>query len=302
MNLQQLITFSTVIGEGSMTAAAEKIFLTQPAISQQIRNLEEELGVELIVRGTRAIKATLQGELLNEYAKKIIYLTQQAEIAIQTMADDVHGELRIGTLNSVGLHLVSPVVGLFLKHNSSLRVKMNYESGVEILKGAKKGEYDLVILPDIQREYGAALPEGFQGRYLMKDEMCLVGSTRDGSSVRSIEIEEFLSKPVVALSGKYPAFDRFLQERLSRHKLRMEPIFESTNVGTLKRVIESGLGWGFMPAHCIKKQIRTGRLSLIDVRDFQYDTSLIYYFSDGDRRLAAIADVFFRVLSQHLRG
>ena len=54
MNLQQLITFSTVVSEGSMTAAAEKLYLTQPAVSQQIRNLEEELGVNLLDRGARA--------------------------------------------------------------------------------------------------------------------------------------------------------------------------------------------------------------------------------------------------------
>ena len=56
LNLYQLTTFVTVISEGSMTAAADKLFLTQPAVSQQIRNLEEELGVELLVRGVRQIK------------------------------------------------------------------------------------------------------------------------------------------------------------------------------------------------------------------------------------------------------
>ena len=61
MNLQQLTTFCTVLSEGSMTAAADKLFLTQPAVSQQIRNLEEELGVNLLERGVRKVKATLQG-------------------------------------------------------------------------------------------------------------------------------------------------------------------------------------------------------------------------------------------------
>ena len=57
LNLQQLSTFVTVISEGSMTAAADKLFLTQPAVSQQIRNLEEELGVDLLVRGVRQARA-----------------------------------------------------------------------------------------------------------------------------------------------------------------------------------------------------------------------------------------------------
>ena len=64
LNLYQLQTFVTVVSEGSMTAAADKLYLTQPAVSQQIRALEEELGVELLVRGVRQIKATPQGEIL----------------------------------------------------------------------------------------------------------------------------------------------------------------------------------------------------------------------------------------------
>lgn len=62
MNLQQLTTFCTVLSEGSMTAAADKLFLTQPAVSQQIRNLEEELAVDLLVRGVRQVKPTLKGK------------------------------------------------------------------------------------------------------------------------------------------------------------------------------------------------------------------------------------------------
>src|SRR6185312_17465955 len=121
-NLQQLTTFCTVLSEGSMTAAAEKLFLTQPAVSQQIRNLEEEMRVDLLVRGVRQVKPTLQGQLLYDYAKRILHLTQQAEVAIQTISQEMVGDLRLGTLNSIGLYLISPIVGLFLKHNSKLRL------------------------------------------------------------------------------------------------------------------------------------------------------------------------------------
>ena len=120
MNLQQLITFSTVISEGSMTAAAEKLYLTQPAVSQQIRNLEDEMKVNLLDRGSRHAKPTVQGQMLYDYAKRIIALTQQAQVAIQTMGEGVKGALRIGTLNSLGLQLISPAISGFMKHNSKI--------------------------------------------------------------------------------------------------------------------------------------------------------------------------------------
>ena len=108
MNHQQLTTFCTVLGEGSMTAAADKLFLTQPAVSQQIRNLEEDLGVNLLERGVRKVKPTLQGQLLFDYARKILHLTQQAEVAIQTMSQELSGNLRIATQNGTRCTRVLP--------------------------------------------------------------------------------------------------------------------------------------------------------------------------------------------------
>jgi DNA-binding transcriptional LysR family regulator len=102
MNMYQLQSFVTVISEGSMTGAADKLFLTQPAISQQIRNLEEDLGVELLVRGVRQIKPTLQGEVLFDYAKRILQLAQQGQVAVKAMGAQLKGQLRVGALNSVG--------------------------------------------------------------------------------------------------------------------------------------------------------------------------------------------------------
>ena len=117
LNLYQIQSFVTVISEGSMTGAADKLFLTQPAISQQIRNLEDDLGVELLVRGVRQIKPTLQGEVLYDYAKKILQMAQQAEIAVRAMGAELKGQLRVGTLNSIGVHLMSSIVARLLKHN-----------------------------------------------------------------------------------------------------------------------------------------------------------------------------------------
>lgn len=300
MNLQQLVTFSTVLTEGSMTAAAEKLCLTQPAVSQQIRNLEEELSVELLVRGSRQIKATFQGELLNDYARKIIHLTQQAEVAIQTMGDDIHGNLRIGTLNSIGLHLISPVIGLFLKHNTKIKIKLLYGSGPEILDLAQAGELDLLLLPDIEKEYGRKLFD-FESRFLVKDEMWLVGTGKDMSLPRSISLNDFPHRPIVYFGGKYPAFEQLLSQELTKLKIIASPVFESTNVGTIKRVIESGLGWGFMPAHCIRKQIRTGRLTYIDVKEIKYESNLMYYARET-HNIKPISDLFYRALMQNLRG
>ena len=157
MNLQQLTTFCMVLSEKSMTAAAQKLFLTQPAVSQQIRQMEEELGVELLVRGVRQIAPTPAGGVLQDYAKRILGLVQQAEIAVQTVGTEVKGPFRFGTLNSLGLHLISPIFGLFLKNNQEVSLKLRYGEGAEVLDLLEKGELDMVFLPDARKEYGSSI-------------------------------------------------------------------------------------------------------------------------------------------------
>lgn len=300
MNLQQLTTFCTVLSEGSMTAAADKLFLTQPAVSQQIRNLEEELGVNLLERGVRKVKATLQGQLLFDYAKKILHMTQQAEVAIHTMSQEISGDLRIGTLNSFGLYLISPIVGLFLKHNTQLNIKLVYGSTEEVVQKMREGEIDMAILPDVEDEIQVKLEE-FESSFLLKDEMWLVGSGRDVNLPKTVVFKEFNTKPIVYYSHMYPKFLRLLEQKVLQSELRFVPVFEADNVGTLKRVIESGLGWGFLPAHCIRKQVRTGRLNHIVIEDINYSVNVNMYFRKVND-IRQKADVFYRALYHQALG
>ena len=115
INLQQLQTFYTVLTEGTMTAAAEKLSLAQPAVTQRIRELETTLGVSLLDRRKRPLKPTDKGEVLLYYTKKILNFIQQAEVAVHDTAGELSGELRVGTINSIGLFLVSPIIGFFFE-------------------------------------------------------------------------------------------------------------------------------------------------------------------------------------------
>ncbi|MNJ98427.1 HTH-type transcriptional regulator CysL [compost metagenome] len=293
-NLYQLTTFVTVVSEGSMTAAADKLYLTQPAVSQQIRNLEEDLGVELLVRGVRQIKATPQGEVLYEYAKKIINLTQLAEIAIKSIGAEMKGQLRVGTLNSIGIHLMSPIVGRLMRHNPELMLKIEYAKGEDLIKAYKKGLYDVIIVPNTLTEFGVEL-EGSEQKFLFKEEMWLVGSGKDEKLPQHISATDLGQFPLVNFIEEFPGFNSKLNEKT--HSIELNSIFESANVGTLKRVIEAGLGWGFLPAHSIKKQVRGGRLNRIYVKDLTYEMDLMFYYKKNIEN-KALVEVFYQTLYQ----
>jgi DNA-binding transcriptional LysR family regulator len=298
MNLQQLSTFCKVISEGSMTAAAEKLNLTQPAVSQQIRALEDELAVPLLVRGVRQVKPSIQGQLLFDYAKKILHLTQQAEAAIHTFSQELSGEIRIGTTSAFGLHLISPVVGLFLKHNTNLSLKLVYGSADQIISEMKKATVDMAILPDLKNEYGIEF-DRYEERFVLLDEMWLVGAAKDASIPETAKISDLTSRPWVVDAALYPGFRRQLQTLLDNQKVKIKATFESDNVGTLKRVIESGVGWGFMPSHSIRKQVKTRRLTRVHVDELKYSVNVNLY-SLRSPGVKAVADTFFRAIQQQV--
>lgn len=300
MNLQQLVTFSTVISEGSMTAAAEKLYLTQPAVSQQIRNLEDEMGVSLLDRGSRIAKPTVQGQLLYDYAKRIIALTQQAQVAIQTMGEGVTGSLRIGTLNSLGLQLISPAIATFLKHNSKISISLMYERASEVFQALSRGDLDVAILPDVNLEFSGQA-RGFDARPLLRDEMWLVASGKDTTVPDELTVAELASRSYMRLTERYEGFDRLLNSAAEKAGVKLVPTFETNNVGTLKRVIESGLGWGFLPSHAIKKQVRMGRLTTIEIADVRFAVNVLYYSRPKGGNDQAV-EVFYRALKQQGLG
>lgn len=296
MNFQQLETYCKVVSEGSMTAAAEKLFLTQPAVSQQIRNLEDEIGTNLLVRGVRNVKPTLQGQLLYDYAKKILQLADQAEVALKAMSNELSGDVKIGTLNSLGLYLISPVIGMFLKHNTNLRISLNYGNSMQLIEDMKNDLVDIMIMPEPEIEFASHF-EKFNKKYLMTDEMWLVGSGRDLNLPQSITMKDYNQFPIVQFTNKYISFQKQINEKIEAEKLVIDPVFQSDNVGTLKRVIETGIGWGFLPSHSIKKQVRAGRLSRIQVEDLNFTTTVNLYYKKT-KEVESIVEVLYRAIRQ----
>jgi DNA-binding transcriptional LysR family regulator len=300
MNLYQLQSFVTVISEGSMTGAADKLFLTQPAISQQIRNLEEDLGVDLLVRGVRQIKPTLQGEVLFDYAKRILQLSAQAEVAVKAMGAELKGQIRLGTLDSIGVQLMSPIVSRLLKYNPELNIKVEYSRGEDLIQKFKNGELDVLVLPEVESQYHTQLGD-VDKKFLFKEHMWLVGTGKDSDIPKQIKLEEYQRYPIILFTGEYPDFNKKLGAALVESKINLTPTFESTNVGTLKRVIESGLGWGFLPSLAIKKQVRMGRLTHVDVKDLDYETEF-YFYSRKAAALKSITEVIYQALQQQERA
>lgn len=116
---------------------------------------------------------------------------------------------------------------------------------------------------------------------------------------QQIQVSELNKYPIINFSREYPAFNEQLDKACQQAQIKFEPTFDSTNVGTLKRVIESGLGWGFLPSLSIKKQVKMGRLNHIHVKDFNFSLEFYFYHKKGTDK---IIEVFYQALMGQERG
>jgi len=301
MDSQNLQTFCTVVSEGSMTAAASKLSITQPAVSQQIRQLEKHFGTKLLVRNSRKVRPTIQGQILYENSNKVLSIIQQTKHSIQSISLDMLEEkLTVSTLNSLGLYLISPVINYFLKPNKSLQLALFYSTGEDIIKKMRQNEVDVVVIPDLKKEYGKDFVQ-YKKIHLFKDVMHFVGSGKDMSLPKSLKLRDIKDFRLVQMSGYTSAFNNLLIQRLQDNSITLESSFECDNIGTIKRVIESSLGCGFLPAHSVRKQLRLGRLVSIPIEDFEYSVDINLYYR-GDNKNEKLIQILTSLIQQQSRN
>lgn len=277
MDLQQLTTFCVIIADKSMTTAANRLKITQPTVSRHIKLLEAELGVQLLERGGREVKPTVQGQVFFDYAQKILNLVQRAESSVQAVSRHLEGCLKIAALNYLGMSFIAPVVSRFLRPNRKFKIQLSYASPYEIIEKMKKSEIEVVVLPCLKKEYGVSFPH-YEQHSLFQDQMLFVGSRRDISLPSSIKVQNFSERPFVSFSNILPQFGLYLEQKNRERGVRVDSIFEVNNLGAMKKIIEANMYWGFMPGSSIQKQVRSGRLSVVKVEDVEYIVDVNIYF------------------------
>ena len=131
MDLRQLRTLAEVVDRGSFSAAAEALGISQPAVSQQIRALENDVGAKLIERGRR-VRLTDRGRVVDRYARRMLALSEEFR---REMVDDgeLTGQLVIGSSTGLGEHLMPLLLGAFRAEHPAVRVSLRIESTATVI-------------------------------------------------------------------------------------------------------------------------------------------------------------------------
>jgi DNA-binding transcriptional LysR family regulator len=170
MKLHQLAALVNAVESGSLRRAAEKMRLSQPALSRSIRELELETGVKLLERTALGVKATVYGEALMLRSKIVESELRQARDDIAHLKAATHGDLRIGATPVAAFSLLPVVLARFKKSRPQLRVTVSDGMGAGLLNGLRQGDFDFVF----GRVYEAIDPREFSVDVLFDDSLVVV--------------------------------------------------------------------------------------------------------------------------------
>lgn len=253
--LQQIRILKTIATEGSFKSAAQKLHISQPAISLQIKNLEQQLNVCLFNRNKKQIYLTEAGQLLLRYSNRILPLCEETFNAIQKLQKLQGGTLIIGGSQTTGTYLLPRIIGLFRHHYPQVNVELQVYSTRRIAWGVANGQIDIGIV-------GGEIPNELQPILeitpYVEDEFALIlPPFHPLAKLKEIKKEDLYRLSFIALntnSSIRKVIDKTLIDNgidNSRFKIEME--FNS--IEGIKNAVQSGLGVAFVSISSISKEL-----------------------------------------------
>lgn len=243
MDIASLQAFRAVAETGSFTAAAERLFLTQPAVSKRIAQLEEQLGARLFDRIGRQIRLTEAGRALLPRTRRIMLELDDMTRAIRDLSGDVSGSLVLGTSHHIGLHRLPPVLREYSRRWPRVQLDIDFIDSEEAWEGVLQGDLELGVV---------TLPPEHDPRadaeVIWRDPLAFVVSPE-----HALAREAAVTLPMLtawpALLPSPATFTRRIVEALFRERQLTLNISMSTNyLETIRMMVSIGLGWSVLPA------------------------------------------------------
>ncbi|HBV90157.1 nitrogen assimilation transcriptional regulator NAC [Pantoea sp. B550] len=239
MNLRRLKYFVKIVDIGSLTQAAEVLHIAQPALSQQVATLENELDQQLLIRTKRGVTPTEAGKILYGHARTILRQCEQAQTAVINAGQVLSGQVSIGLApGTAASSLTMPLLQTVRDQFPEILVYLHENSGSVLNEKVMNGQLDMAVL------YDRAPTAGINSVPLMKEDLFLVGaSDYPGASVDLADVAQMS----LFLPRDYSAVRKRVDEAFSLRRLSARIIGEIESISTLTAAISSGMGVTVLP-------------------------------------------------------
>ncbi len=284
VTLRQFKVFAAVSKHLSFTRAAEELCLTQPAVSMQVKQLENQLEVPLFEQLGKRIYLTDAGEEVYHYSKVIAQQLEELETVLANLKGLNQGKLRISVASTAN-YFAPTLLGTFCQRYPGVTVSLDVTNRQTLLKQLAENEVDMVVMgqppTDMDLEAGA----------FMENPLVIVAPTGHALAseprvpLKRLEQEIFLVRELG--SGTRSAMERFFQER----GIHIQTGMEVGSNEAIKQSVQAGLGLGLLSRDTVEMELSLDRLTILDVEDFPILRHWYVVHRSG-KRLSVVAQAF----------
>jgi len=284
LTLKQLNIFEAVARYRNYTRAAKSLFLTQPAVSMQIKQLEETIGLPLLERTGRQIRTTLAGEELRRYSKNIYQQLDELELVLDEIKGLKRGRLHL-TMASTANYFAPRLIAGFQHKYPDAQVTLDVTNRAGLLRALDENSSDMVIMGQPPEGYGLT------GIPFMDNPLVVIAPpVHPLAAERNIPLAKIANEPFIVRernSGTRMAVERFFDQ----HGIELITSMEMNRSEAVKQAVMAELGLGILSLHTLEMELALNRLTVLDVQGFPIMRQWFIVHRDG-KRFAAIPEAF----------
>ena len=292
MQIETLKIFCDLVETRSFSQAAERNFVTQSAVSQQVRGLEEKFRRRLLerVRGRREIHLTGDGEAFYQESRSVLGAYAHLEERMRSLTGTVSGTVRVATVYSVGLHELPPAVRRFMELYPEAKIDLEYSRTTRVVRDVLSGAVELGVVAYPEKKRGLEVVP------LRGDRLVLISPPNHAlAKRRRVRAGELKNQDFVLFERDIPtrrATDRILKS----HGVSVRRVAEFDNIETIKRAVEVGFGVAIVPRQSVIDEQRSGQLAVAALAEPEWTRS-VGVIHRSDRTLGAAARKFIELLT-----
>ncbi len=290
--LDQLRILKAIAAEGSFKRAADSLYVSQPAVSLQVQNLERQLDVPLFDRGGRRAQLTEAGHLLLNYGEKILTLCQETCRALEDLQNLQGGSLIIGASQTTGTYLLPRMIGAFRQKYPDVAVQLHVHSTRRTSWSVANGQIDLAVI-------GGEVPPELQDSLdiipYAEDELALILPPDHVLSRGELQRDDLYRLQFIALDSQ-STIRKVIDQVLGRAGIetrRLKIDMELNSIEAIKTAVQSGLGAAFLSLSAIEKELQMGILHRARIEGVEIKRMLSVIINPNRYRSKA-ADAFCR--------
>jgi len=276
MDLLQLEHFLAIVEERTFTRAAERVSRTQPAVSQSIKKLEDEIGAPLFARDVHEVTLTEAGRVLADYARRMVHLRDEAVRRVADLRSMKAGTLTVAAHESAAVYLLPTALRAYLEQYPDIKVGIHRSALAEIPRKVMDREVDLGFVKD------APAFRELQFAEVHMDEMVMIASPKHALTKRTdVAVTDLADEPFVLHHGCATTAAMILR-LFDQHATRCRIVAELWSFENVKSFVQEGVGVAIVPGITVKHELRDGTLVRVPLRGLEMPRrTLMIYREEG---------------------